>query len=248
MSFKGRSHWNLLQQRRQQTPNKTFTGNSEITDKYSINNTSPPLIQYANTYQNLIPQTASLQSVNVLNKNIAPSVKIDEYYCKVCDRGFRTQNSLQLHITNEHVRCLVPNCSFSGPPNVMASHELRHTTNSQGLCILESPEEIEKWRIARKLNFPTKDNINKKNENSCKEKNSKITSKIEEALCRANCLKRDKNDIKKEKNEKISKKRKRSSTPLLNELLKKEINDYHLQILQALRYLVDKNFFETQDI
>uniref|UniRef100_A0A0G4FMF1 C3H1-type domain-containing protein n=1 Tax=Chromera velia CCMP2878 TaxID=1169474 RepID=A0A0G4FMF1_9ALVE len=79
-----------------------------------------------------------------------------EFYCTTCDKSFRSQEKLDNHKIDQHVPCDEPGCSYSAPLEILALHALRHVKGNDDKVVLENPEEIEKWRLARKANFPTR--------------------------------------------------------------------------------------------
>lgn len=66
------------------------------------------------------------------------------------------------HVEEDHVRCTEPGCSFSGPELALAAHRLKHMRTADGQSVVDSPEEIEAWRVLRRANWPSKANLDKK--------------------------------------------------------------------------------------
>lgn len=85
------------------------------------------------------------------------------FYCDVCDRGFKTEEKYQEHVS-DHEKCSVEGCTYMAAPKLVQLHyRLQHSTGlAKKIWILESKEDIEKWRNERKRNYPTAENIEKK--------------------------------------------------------------------------------------
>ncbi|XP_041482557.1 nuclear fragile X mental retardation-interacting protein 1-like isoform X2 [Lytechinus variegatus] len=97
------------------------------------------------------------------NKKSKPPKEINySHYCDVCDRGFQSDEQLKVHIA-EHVECKEKDCRFVGHPKVVKMHhKLQHGPGCKKIRWLDTAEDIEKWRNERKRNFPTAENIAKK--------------------------------------------------------------------------------------
>lgn len=100
------------------------------------------------------------------------------FQCVPCNREFKDHRSRDAHVAT-HVMCSEPGCGFQAGKKVVKEHfrkvhakeppklppalarevpsKYRHAVK-----IGETPEEIEKWREARRRNYPTKANIAKK--------------------------------------------------------------------------------------
>ena len=75
---------------------------------------------------------------------------------KCCDKLFWYQKPYLTHL-DHHVQCDI--CSYSACRRTLNEHFMKAHCN---LIQLNTPEEIEKWREARRQNFPTKNKIIKK--------------------------------------------------------------------------------------
>lgn len=99
-------------------------------------------------------------------KKAKPPKEVDySHYCDVCDRGFKSEDLLQTHIS-EHIQCTEKDCRFVGHPKVVKlHHKMQHGPGSKKIRWLDTPEDIQKWRNDRKRNFPTAATIAKKADN-----------------------------------------------------------------------------------
>lgn len=90
------------------------------------------------------------------------------FLCEVCDRGFKTEDKYQEHVS-EHQQCSVEGCRYIAAPKLVQLHyQTQHRTGvARKIWSLESPEDISKWIQERKRNYPTKDNITRKRQASC---------------------------------------------------------------------------------
>jgi hypothetical protein len=90
-----------------------------------------------------------------------------KHICESCDKSFHSEHQLQTHV-KQHVSC--SHCVFTASKQLVQKHEqdvhgVQPTdTSSIGtqLRIMESPEEIERWRAERRKNYPTADNVQRK--------------------------------------------------------------------------------------
>lgn len=73
------------------------------------------------------------------------------FSCDRCDRSFKTQELLNSHIS-EHISCGINGCTFVAHPKIVEKHvEMQHETGlAEQIMRLNTPEEIQKWREARK--------------------------------------------------------------------------------------------------
>lgn len=125
--------------------------------------------QFHNQRNNSNMNFCQQRSQNNKNKNKNKVNKRDlaennQFYCDVCDRGFKTDEKYQEHI-NGHEKCSVEGCTYLAAPKLVQLHyRLHHSTGlAKKIWTLESKEDIEKWRNERKRNYPTAENIEKKN-------------------------------------------------------------------------------------
>lgn len=86
--------------------------------------------------------------------------KSREFWCEPCDRDFRSPDLLQEH-KSEHQKCGIDGCKFEGHEIIVSKHiQMQHSTGLYDrLKNLETPEDIMKWREDRKKRYPTKANI-----------------------------------------------------------------------------------------
>eukprot|EP00941_MAST-03F_sp_MAST-3F-sp1_P000730 g730.t1 len=130
--------------------------------------------QHWGTVPKYYNQQKNYEKISVRNVKSATSV----FKCVPCDRQFKTQQSLSLH-EKTHQTCQHEGCSFSASSKIVKEHYRKEHTKlppkmpKQMLDIIpskyrnthkmgESPEEIAKWRAARRANWPSKANIAKK--------------------------------------------------------------------------------------
>ena len=75
----------------------------------------------------------------------------DPFFCDRCDRSFRSQELLNVHIS-EHITCGIEGCSFVAHPKIVEMHvQMQHKTGLASMIMnLTTPEEIRKWREERK--------------------------------------------------------------------------------------------------
>lgn len=81
-------------------------------------------------------------------------------YCDVCDWEFKNVVALRYH-QNEHEECAVEGCDFRAHPKVVDTHiQMSHQSGIfDQIKKLDSPEDIAKWREARKKRYPTIENV-----------------------------------------------------------------------------------------
>jgi Nuclear fragile X mental retardation-interacting protein 1 (NUFIP1)/Zinc finger domain/Zinc finger C-x8-C-x5-C-x3-H type (and similar) len=101
------------------------------------------------------------------------------YYCEGCEKEFTQKIAYDAHCAN-HETCRHPGCTFSGTKKVVIAHfhgshglysgegykmiEVEGSKKKYRVLLGVSPEEIEKWRMDRRKNFPTAENTLKKKE------------------------------------------------------------------------------------
>ncbi|XP_031558959.1 nuclear fragile X mental retardation-interacting protein 1-like isoform X2 [Actinia tenebrosa] len=76
-----------------------------------------------------------------------------EYSCDVCERVFNTKQILDAHLAT-HVECEQEGCTFKASRKNHAEGRMR--------IVLETPEQIEKWKEERRKKYPTVANVEKK--------------------------------------------------------------------------------------
>lgn len=94
----------------------------------------------------------------------------NQFCCDICERGFKTEEKFKEH-TDNHAKCTYENCSYVAAPKLVQLHvKLQHNSGlANKIWSLDSKEDIEKWRAARRKNFPTAENIAKKKaESACR--------------------------------------------------------------------------------
>jgi hypothetical protein len=100
-------------------------------------------------------------------------------YCEACDREFTSLLAQEAHLKS-HVNCKHPGCQFQASSKVVHTHfESAHGQFSgTGYRTIEvevgnkmlpfkvlmgtSPEEVQQWRLERRSKYPTKENVEKK--------------------------------------------------------------------------------------
>lgn len=89
---------------------------------------------------------------------------MSEWFCQVCNKDLKNRDRYETHISDDHVPCGEPGCTFSGPEFVLAAHRLKHTKAADGKSVVDSPEELRAWIKRRKANWPSRDNMQRKAE------------------------------------------------------------------------------------
>ncbi|KAM4699599.1 FMR1-interacting protein NUFIP1-like [Discoglossus pictus] len=83
------------------------------------------------------------------------------HYCDTCERSFTTTEKYYEHVS-QHVECPEEDCEYTAHKKLVKIHwNNRHAPGAKRIK-LDTPEEIAKWREERKKNFPTLENIAKK--------------------------------------------------------------------------------------
>lgn len=100
---------------------------------------------------------------NIRDEKNKTAKKEKEFFCDTCDRGFETRDQLDEHY-GTHEKCGRDGCTFEAHQKIVELHiKMQHDTGfSEKIMILNSPEEIEKWKCERKKNFPTLENVIKR--------------------------------------------------------------------------------------
>ncbi|KAL2917269.1 hypothetical protein HK105_203334 [Polyrhizophydium stewartii] len=90
--------------------------------------------------------------------------------CDTCDKSFSNERQMNEHMRS-HKKCSL--CDFVGTSKVIAAHKEEEHLDDEAASmypkvVLETPEDIEQWIKARKRNYPTDQNIQKKIEEQSK--------------------------------------------------------------------------------
>ncbi|XP_065177719.1 FMR1-interacting protein NUFIP1-like [Sycon ciliatum] len=108
-----------------------------------------------------------VQKAQGLNAPLPDGVEKQEdgsVFCKNCDKKFPDISQFRAHEAH-HRKCDVDGCSFMGTQRAVNIHrEEKHSAVSSMVPVLETPEQIAKWREARRKNFPTTENVSRKKE------------------------------------------------------------------------------------
>lgn len=136
---------------------------------------------YSNSYS--ISSSNSSSNSNSFKADKEQDHLIEEtpqlYYCEGCEKEFTQKIAYDAHCAN-HETCRHPGCTFSGTKKVVIAHfhgshglysgegykmiEVEGSKKKYRVLLGVSPEEIEKWRMDRRKNFPTAENTQKKKE------------------------------------------------------------------------------------
>jgi len=87
---------------------------------------------------------------------------IGEWFCHVCNKDLKREDKYKRHCEEMHIRCPEPGCSFSGPEFAMAAHRLTHAKAADGSVSADSEQENRAWVAARRRNFPSRRNMERK--------------------------------------------------------------------------------------
>jgi hypothetical protein len=83
------------------------------------------------------------------------------YSCDSCEKTFHNKVQYETHLST-HIKCPFPECTFTACHRVIKLHKFVHSIPNYGKR--ETPEEIAKYIEERKRKYPTKANIQKKQE------------------------------------------------------------------------------------
>lgn len=84
-------------------------------------------------------------------------------FCEICDRDFKTQEKYDEHCAT-HKTCSVEGCKFMAAEKLVKIHYQNFHASGvdKKIPVLNTLEEIQKYRNERKKNFPTNVNVEKK--------------------------------------------------------------------------------------
>ncbi|XP_024534105.1 uncharacterized protein LOC112347443 [Selaginella moellendorffii] len=96
------------------------------------------------------------------NGNFQGSANRPDLRCEPCDRNFVGRNQMDAHMKT-HVKCNTDGCLFEGIGKAVSEHrQMVHCKKPAINISKESEEETRKWREARRRNYPTTANIERK--------------------------------------------------------------------------------------
>lgn len=83
--------------------------------------------------------------------------------CETCDCYFYTEIQLEQHL-NEHIVCNLNGCTFTAHESIMEKHiQMQHESGLyERIYSIQTPEDIEKWILERRRNYPKKENVDKR--------------------------------------------------------------------------------------
>lgn len=83
-----------------------------------------------------------------------------EFWCEPCDRDFRAADELLDH-RQQHQKCGIDGCKYEGHELMVTKHiQMQHSSGLyEKIKNLSTPEDINKWREERRKRYPTKQNI-----------------------------------------------------------------------------------------
>lgn len=83
-----------------------------------------------------------------------------EFWCEPCDRDFRDAEQLSEHL-QQHQKCGIDGCKYDGHELMVTKHiQMQHSSGLyEKIKNLSTPEDINKWREERRKRYPTKQNI-----------------------------------------------------------------------------------------
>lgn len=89
---------------------------------------------------------------------------LSEWFCHVCNKDCKQEEKYKEHVEETHVQCPEPGCTYSAPAFVLHLHALKHVKTADGQSVCDSPEELAAWVALRKSNFPSRANLQRKDE------------------------------------------------------------------------------------
>lgn len=107
---------------------------------------------YEQNYRNQRPE------FEATNRPVIARTK--ELFCETCDRDFRSPDQLAEH-RQQHQRCGIDGCLFEAHEAIVSKHiQQQHNSGLYDkIKNLQTPEDIAKWREERRKRFPTKENM-----------------------------------------------------------------------------------------
>ncbi|XP_028403176.1 nuclear fragile X mental retardation-interacting protein 1-like [Dendronephthya gigantea] len=141
----------------------------QISRSFNIGTTPPMVLNGFNFQQPCQPLPKAVQQYLDVNHNessqnqgkqnmLSPN---SSFQCVPCKKLFQDQNSLRAH-SKAHVKCEFPNCSFIASRQSLKLHEIQCHREGKMKIILNTPEQIFKWREERRRNYPTVTNMARK--------------------------------------------------------------------------------------
>ncbi|KAJ1490400.1 hypothetical protein T484DRAFT_1884314, partial [Baffinella frigidus] len=113
----------------------------------------------------LTPSSALFGGVKEVQK---ASAEPKTFSCEPCEKDFQQQSQYDAHMAT-HVTCSHPGCSFTASGRVVKEHaqeehinEAEKAERKRMFSSIETPEEIEKWKEARRRNWPSAANAARK--------------------------------------------------------------------------------------
>ena len=101
----------------------------------------------------------------VLSPPVLPPPEPEVFYCDPCEKEFKVESQYKSHLAT-HVQCQSPGCTFSASLRVVKDHiaAAHGDGGEKKTFVLETPEEIEKWRAERRKNWPSSNNLKRRQE------------------------------------------------------------------------------------
>lgn len=140
----------------------------DVAQRRCMDNNNP----YEQTPYDAIQDNVPSQSLSVQAKN--------PYYCEACNKDCSTRKAFQAHLKS-HVTCKYEGCTFSGSQKIVSCHYSREHGIFSGsgfkevsvaipgfrpqqfnVCVGNSPDDIENWIKERKMKWPSRANIARK--------------------------------------------------------------------------------------
>ena len=101
---------------------------------------------------------AVLPSLAVVKSAATGSAASQPLFCDACDKEFTHNRGLQQHLKS-HVQC--DQCSFTAIPKLVGEHKAVAHAVARNWGY--DAADIQKWRDARRKNYPSGSNVEKRN-------------------------------------------------------------------------------------